>query len=204
MQKHIHGGLKDWLLIILSILLFLSVLILPFRWAIAAKLTDEEQALIQAWEEGELIRLHVVANSDSALDQSIKLHVRDALIEKFGEMLAENGRISCDQVYRSLEQNVMQMQETALACAQTFGFAGNVSAEVGNLYLPQKQYGNVILPEGEYKALRITLGNGAGQNWWCVLFPQLCLSLSETEETPSAKLHWTSEHIFRNWMLMGQ
>jgi len=203
MQKNIHGGLKEWLLVLMSILLFLAVLILPFRWAVAAELTDEEQKLLQAWQKGELIRLHVIANSDSEEDQFIKLRVRDALIEAFGKTLAEKGNISSDAIYRALEQNAALMQETALACAQTYGFAGAVSAEVGLLQLPEKRYGNVVLPEGEYRALRITLGDGAGQNWWCVLFPQLCLSLAETDEPSSDELRWSSERIFRNWMLMG-
>ena len=203
MQKHIHGGTKEWLLIILSVVLFLTVLILPLKWAAAVKLTDEEQTLLHAWETDQIIRLHVIANSDSAEDQTIKLKVRDALIEAFGEMLIEKGDTSCEEMYRVLEQNADKMQQTALTCAQSYGFSGEVSAEVGILHLPEKQYGNVYLPEGKYRALRITLGKGAGRNWWCVLFPNLCLSLSKTEESAAQSHSWSSERIFSNWMLIN-
>ena len=201
MQKHIRGGLKDWLLIVLSILIFLSALILPFRWAIAERLTQEEEKLLQAWSSGEIIRIHIIANSDSAADQAIKLHVRDSLIEAFGELLTKKGTTGSDEVYEALKQHTAIMQATAQSCARSLGFEGTVTAETGFLLLPEKKYGKVVLPEGRYRALRITLGSGNGRNWWCVLFPQLCLALSETEET-DRNLSWSSERIWQNWLVM--
>lgn len=204
MQKVFGGGAKEWLLIIAALILFLTALILPVTLAFANELSQEEQQLMEACQSGDLIRLHVIANSDSAQDQAVKLHVRDALIDAFGGMLAEAAQKDCDAVYSILQSNIREMKETAQACARSYGFTGSVMAEVGVLPLPEKQYGQVTLPAGEYRALRITLGDGAGQNWWCVLFPQLCLALAETEQPSEESLYWSSERIFSQWLLMSQ
>lgn len=202
MQKHLRGGLADWLLIALAAVLFLLLLALPVRMALAEEWTAEERKLWDAYQSGELIRLHVLANSDSPEDQAVKLQVRDALIQTFGQMLTGSDEQSSDALFEVLKQNIGHMQQTAQTCALRWGFTGSVSAEAGLLHLPSKQYGNITLPEGEYRALRITLGEGVGQNWWCVLYPQLCLSLAETEEPSEDDLFWSSEQIFRHWLLM--
>lgn len=205
MQKWIHGGGREWFFIILSLLLFLFALIFPMQLALAEKWTPEEQQLLEAYRSGQLIRLHVIANSDSAADQAIKLHVRDALIAAFGDMLSNTEHQSADSLYKSLEQSVHLMQTTAQSCAAAHGFEEGVTAEVGYLNLPEKQYGNVVLPAGDYRALRIVLGEGKGQNWWCVLYPQLCLALTSTDQESENKvIYWTSKHIFENWLLVGQ
>lgn len=199
MRRWLNGGGRDWLWLFLAALGFLAALIFPFTSALA--LSSEEEVLLSACESGQLIRLHIVAHSDSPKDQAIKLAVRNAMINEFGKLLVSSAAEGFEKAYEALVNHVENMRTTAESCAKSLGFDGPVKAEAGILELPEKRYGQVILPKGEYHALRITLGNGAGQNWWCVLFPQLCLSLS-SDETDKAVLHphWGSERIFSNWL----
>jgi len=204
MQKRFSGGMKEWLLIAIGAALLLAALFLPLGYALANDLTAEEQQLMDAWQKGEIIRIHVVANSDSPRDQAIKLRVRDALIEAFGKELASAGEAGYKTACQILESSVDRMQRTAQACAAEHDFYGNVRAEYGLMPLPEKQYGSVVLPQGDYRALRITLGEGKGQNWWCVLYPQLCLALSQNTKTEETDFFWSSERILRCWLLKGK
>lgn len=203
MLKHFSGGFKEWLLLVCSGALLIAALLLPLRFALADGLTSEEEQLMEAYRSGELIRIHVIANSDLPQDQALKLKVRDALIEAFGAMLMQAGQQNSEAVYQLLQENEDAMQQAAQACAAQNGFKGKVTAEAGIHHLPQKRYGSVVLPEGDYRALRVTIGNGAGQNWWCVLYPQLCLALAETEDKTETSLFFSSERIFRHWLLMS-
>lgn len=203
MQKLFSGGIKEWLLIVLGVFLLIFALLLPLRYALADVLTAEEQQLLDAYHKGKLIRIHILANSDLPEDQAVKLKVRDAIIASFGEMLKKCGSQSSDDAYCFLQQHTDQMRAVAQACCAQNGFSQKVTAETGALFLPSKQYGHVYLPEGIYRALRITLGEGKGQNWWCVLYPQLCLALSGSEAS-SADLLWQSKQIFTHWLLMEQ
>ena len=202
MQKRFSGGIKEWLLLAAGAALLLAALLLPMKMALADPLTAEEQQLTEAWQQGELIRIHVIANSDSAFDQRVKYQVRDALIEAFGSLLITAGSDGSEAVFQLLQNKVDHMRQTAQASAKQNGFDGSVTAECGVLHLPSKQYGSVLLPEGDYRALRITLGSGQGQNWWCVLYPQLCLALSETDDAEPETVFWSSGRILRNWLLI--
>ncbi len=202
MQKLFSGGAKEWLLIVLGAAVLLAALLLPLRHALAEDLTAEEQQLADAYHQGELIRIHIIANSDSFEDQTLKLKVRDAILESFGEALKEKEVSGFESVYAFLQHHTEQMRAVAQACCIQNGFPGRVTAETGLLSLPSKRYGNVILPEDEYRALRITLGEGKGQNWWCVLYPQLCLALSTTEAADDHHQRWFSGRIFANWLLL--
>ena len=161
--------------------------------------------MLEALESGEIIRLHVLADGDDAESQRVKLCVRDALIAAFGEMLLDASQTDADTVYETLLTHVSQMEEAALACARENGFTGPVTAEAGVLTLPAKTYGQVTLPEGDYRALRVTLGSGQGQNWWCVLFPQLCLAVSsegvEAQPAEVPDLTWDTKRIFSQWLI---
>lgn len=199
MSGWIRGGGKDWLWLLIAALLFLTALIFPFTAALAA-LTPEEKELQNAYEQGNLIRLHIVAHSDSPEDQTIKLAARDAVIDAFGEVLAHSAQAGCDAAFDALKQNERMLLLVAKQTVRELGFEGSVTSEAGILHLPQKTYGNVVLPEGEYRALRITIGSGQGRNWWCVLFPQLCLALAQDDD-PSPSFTWDSARIFQNWLL---
>ena len=165
----------SWMLLILCVAAFLLALFLPLH---ALGLTAEETQLQQAFTRGEIIRLHILAEDDSPEAQQTKLAVRDALLAAFGQEMARAGAQDAETVYALLMDQQAAMQRVAEETARAHGFDGPVTAQVGLMTLPEKTYGAVTLPAGEYRALRITLGKGEGQNWWCVLFPQLCLALA--------------------------
>ncbi len=196
--------LISWVMLIVCIAVFVIALLIPLD---ALGLTDEEAALQEAYESGQIIRLHILAEDDSPRAQQTKLAVRDAVLAAFGEELARAGAKDAQAVYSllaTLQPDLLVIaKETANAC----GFYGSVTVQLGRMELPQKAYGDVVLPAGEYRALRITIGKGVGQNWWCVLFPQLCLALAEDDTVqpipapaPSKpKLYWRSLDVFRHW-----
>lgn len=120
--------------------------------------------------EGLPFRLHIIANSDSAADQALKLQVRDCVVEYLTPLLAEaESREQAEQIVRAHLGDL-----TALAAGLTKDFGYGARAEVGEFDFPAKRYGEVCLPAGKYQALRLSLGEAAGHNWWCVLFPPLC------------------------------
>ena len=197
MMMRFRNDWKDTIFLLLTFIVFLLVLLLPAACAMAENFTKEERLLLDACEAGELIRLHIIANSNSPEDQQIKYAVRDALIQEFGVLLRDVSAGS-DEAYRVLNQNANRMEQTAHQKALSMGYQGPVKAEVGLLMLPSKTYGNVTLPAGCYRALRITLGDGEGENWWCVLYPQLCLALAGGDKTTD-RITWDSGRIFSNW-----
>lgn len=123
-----------------------------------------------------LLRLHIVANSDSAEDQSIKLAVRDAITAQFGQkLLAAESVAEAKELTR---RELAAITNTAEEILRESGFDYGASASVQRLHFPTRKYDNIILPPGEYDALKIVLGCGNGQNWWCVMYPPLCFSSS--------------------------
>lgn len=196
------GGMREWIWLLAAALFFLAALLIPFTAALAEPFTAEERQLLSAYERGEIIRLHVVANSDSPYDQAVKLAVRDAVIHAFGTELASAASESFSAACDTLQSHLSNIETAARLTARQLGFTGAVNAETGVLFLPEKHYGSIALPEGKYHALRITLGSGKGQNWWCVLFPQLCLSLAgDTKDHPPVIPRWHSRRILQNWLL---
>lgn len=189
----------ETLMLIAAAILFLWALLMPLT-AIA---DSEEEALARAYLSGDIVRLHILADGDDAESQRVKLAVRDAVIDAFGDTLARSGAQGSDAAYKALGDNVEAIRAASLECARQNGFAGEVSAEVGVLWLPEKSYGGVYLPEGEYRALRITLGSGRGRNWWCVLFPRLCLAVAGSEDTEDEpEIVWDTVRIWRGWTAM--
>ena len=132
----------------------------------------------------ELIRLHVVANSDTAEDQNLKLLVRDAVITSLRQALADVQ--DTQQAKEYLEENLPKLQELA---NKTLDAAGSTQRAVVTLCregFPTRQYDTFSLPAGVYEALRITIGEGEGKNWWCVVFPSLCLPQTSQGFTDTA------------------
>ena len=99
MNMHMSDGIKDWLLLMLGAFLLLTALFLPFRMALADDLTPEEKQLLNAYQNGELIRIHILANSDTPEDQALKIHVRDTIIDTFGSMLKDAGTQNSNAVF---------------------------------------------------------------------------------------------------------
>ena len=126
----------------------------------------------QASLADKMLRLHVIANSDSNADQEEKLRVRDRVLRAADELIPDTASLT--DVKRITRENL----DTLTAAAKTATDLP-VRAEVCTMYFPTREYDTFTLPAGEYDALRIIIGNGAGRNWWCVLFPPLCVSAAQ-------------------------
>lgn len=119
-----------------------------------------------------LLRLHIVANSDTAADQAVKLKIRDAILHTFQEdFSAMPDKQHALMLAHSLLQ---QAEETANRILQQEGFSETAHAAITRCAFPEKTYGRYTFPAGTYDALRITIGKAEGHNWWCVLYPPLC------------------------------
>lgn len=127
-----------------------------------------------------VLRLHVIADSDSAEAQSVKLKVRDALIKEGRELFEGNMNIEAAQV--RLSGSLDRMKEVAERTLRENGYTYSAEVELSECYFPTRQYGSVTLPAGNYNALRVILGSGEGQNWWCVMFPPICLPAASKDE----------------------
>ena len=130
--------------------------------------------------EGEIydsvLRLHVLANSDSDVDQGLKLKVRDAVLNETGDMFFDcNTR---DEAIKKLQSELPRIQEIAEKTISDEGYNYSVSVDFGDEEYPTKNYESFCFPSGTYLSLRIIIGEGEGQNWWCVLYPPMCLSAS--------------------------
>lgn len=121
----------------------------------------------------QLIRLHVVANSDSREDQAVKLKVRDAITESLQKELANISDVSQAKEY--LEKNLPKLQQIANSTLEAEGFDSRAVVSLCKEAFDTRYYDTFTLPAGVYEALRITIGEGEGHNWWCVVFPTLCL-----------------------------
>lgn len=129
-----------------------------------------------------LVRLHVIANSDSEFDQQVKLLVRDEILQSAGETIRRNG--SRDAVIES----TAAFSQTAQKKLRDLGVEYDAQVCVENFYFPRKSYDGITLPAGRYKSIRVVLGEGKGQNWWCVAYPPLCFTESTFGElSPEGK-----------------
>ena len=158
-----------------ALLVGLAVTLLWGAWSL-----QEQDAL-----ERKMIRLHVIANSDTAEDQALKLQVRDAVLDRATEILKNTADMEMAQ--QELRQVLPELEHTAETVLQAEGCAHGVSARLERAEFPEKVYDGFALPAGEYLALRLVIGEGAGQNWWCVVFPPLCMTAAtDLEETAIA------------------
>lgn len=119
-----------------------------------------------------LIRLHVIANSDSPEDQALKLEVRDAVIAYMKDILKDSKNVEHSSLI--INSNIDKIKSVALDEIKRHGEIYKIDAAFGKYPFPTKVYGDVALPAGSYTALKVVIGKGEGANWWCVLFPPLC------------------------------
>jgi len=120
----------------------------------------------------QLIRFHVLANSDSEKDQELKRAVRDAILKEVSPRLAVSK--SLNESRQIIKQIRPDMETIGRSVVKMWGKDYSVNTEYGNFMFPTKSYGSLVLPAGNYEALRVVIGEGQGSNWWCVLFPALC------------------------------
>jgi len=157
-------------------LLFFALIILVMSW----ELQQNDAAVASGSIPAESIRLRILANSDAPADQAVKRVVRDAIVE------AMNSWVTGPQTIEEARQTLLNhMDEIETIVGETLknrGFDYAYKAELGMVPFPTKMYGKEVYPAGDYEALLVTLGEGNGQNWWCVLFPPLCFIDAATGE----------------------
>lgn len=134
---------------------------------VKAKQLDMQQNLAK-----EVFRFHVLANSDSKEDQALKMQVKEEVIAYMKEQLPHSD--SVEMTKKWAVSNLDQIEELAEQLIREKGYNYSVCAEVKHCDFPDKTYGDITFPAGKYEALRIKIGEAEGQNWWCVLYPNLC------------------------------
>lgn len=142
---------------------------------------------------GKLIRLHVIANSDSEEDQALKIKVRDAVLTSVTEKT--HGAKTVAESEKILKSSLSEINKAAQEEIKRQGYSYTSKTALENTYFPTKEYGSFALPAGDYEALRVIIGSGEGKNWWCVLFPPLCVSAAEDTEELAKNAGLSDEEI---------
>ena len=135
-------------------------------------LTEAKVTEVQKKMAEEVFRFHVLANSDSKEDQALKMKVKETVITYMKEQLPESKSVVMTKAWA--ESHISAIKKVAEKTLQKQGCRYYVKVEVTNCYFPDKTYGDITFPKGKYDALRIEIGEARGQNWWCVLYPNLC------------------------------
>ena len=175
-------------------LMALAFIALPFLNS-SAQASEKGEGRIGSYglinEYPGIMRFHVVANSDSTEDQDLKLQVRDYVLSKVQEEITQQMTSSySDSASREplaqqkfireyIEDNLPRIESWAKEAVISQGFDYDVTASTGIRHIPAKYYDELFFPEGNYEALTLSIGEGKGQNWWCVVFPPLCMVDSE-------------------------
>lgn len=140
-----------------------------------------------------VVRLHVLANSDSEEDQALKLQVRDAVLDRAEELLAQTS--SRAEAEGKLRGQLLEFERLAEAVVREAGYDYEVTAELTDTEFPTREYEDFTLPAGEYLALRILIGDAAGRNWWCVVFPPLCTAASADVPASALAAGFTEDEV---------
>lgn len=125
----------------------------------------------------DVLRMHVIANSDCSADQQLKLMVRDAVLERGAQLF--DGTVTADEARRKIEPYKAELEAAAREVIERAGYDYPVSVNVVNEYFATRCYGSLTMPAGRYTAVKVVIGEGAGHNWWCVMFPPLCLPAAQ-------------------------
>ena len=134
-----------------------------------------------------VLRLHVLANSDTAEDQNLKLKVRDRILAESAGLL-DNAKDKED-AQQIIKSKIPLLKEAAQDEVEKNGYNYPVNVEMANMYFTTREYDEVTLPAGDYDALRVTIGKAEGHNWWCVVFPPMCLPAAEESKELSDVLN---------------
>ena len=168
-------GVFMFKLIKMCVFCFLAAFLVWFGTVLADRQTLNEN----------VIRFHVVANSDSEADQAVKLRIRDAVVEYLQPVLADLPSAEAAKVW--LEDHLEELKAVADRVLSENGFSERTTVTVRKEAFDTRRYDTFTMPAGVYDALRITVGEGQGSNWWCVVFPQLCLpAVSEDFDAEAA------------------
>lgn len=158
------------------------IIILIFAAVLFMKNEENEEERIQKSIASHIIRLHVVANSDSEKDQQLKISVKDKIVAGLQEKLKDADNLNdARTIIRNETERIEQMATEEM---RKQGYDYIATASLGNSYFPIKKYGDLTFPAGEYEALRVQIGEAKGQNFWCVMYPTLCFVDSTYQVVP--------------------
>ncbi|MCY8994770.1 stage II sporulation protein R [Bacillus inaquosorum] len=160
--------MKKTVIICIYIFLLLSGALVGLAKEETAQQSENQPVVIP----DEAIRLRILANSDSNQDQQLKRHIRDAVNKEITTWVEDI--TSIEEARRVIRSKLPEIKEIAKETMEEEGVNQSISVDFDKISFPTKLYGNMVYPAGEYEAILITLGNGDGANWWCVLFPPLC------------------------------
>lgn len=140
-----------------------------------------------------VLRLHILANSDSKADQTLKLQVRDRILEETGDLFSDARNL--DSAEEQVKENMEVVKKIAEEEIQKQGYDYPVNVELCNMFFNTRQYENITMPAGRYDAMRVTIGEAAGQNWWCVLYPPMCIPAAQPKQELEAVLDQSEMEI---------
>ena len=168
------------------------------KWAITLLIVTMVIGVMPTDAEGEIyddtLRLHILANSDQSEDQKLKLEIRDRILLKYGKML--KGGESITEAKESVEQLLPEIEEDARVWIGELGYNYDVKASLSVEWYETREYEDFTLPAGYYSSLRIIIGEGKGQNWWCVMYPPLCMEMaSESAPRDDGAIDYSKEEI---------
>lgn len=128
----------------------------------------------------DVLRLHVIANSDTSVDQNLKLRLRDYILQEGKDIF--NGSVNVENAVEKIEPVLPELEKSAKAFVNRAGFDYDVKITLSNEYFTTRTYETVTLPAGKYLALRVVIGSGEGHNWWCVMFPPMCVPAADKKD----------------------
>lgn len=144
-----------------------------------------------------VLRMHVIANSDEDYDQDLKLKVRDAVLEEGKELF--DGSLTAKDAQEKIVPNIERLEKVALKTIRDEGYDYDVEIYVAKEYFKTRVYENsVTLPAGEYTAVKVVIGEGKGKNWWCVMFPPMCLPAAKDDAQIDDVLNSDEMNIVNN------
>lgn len=153
-----------------KLILILLMIIISFTYIIHPIIEEDMESKKEYKDE--IIRFHIRANSDKEEDQELKLKIRDEILKEM-KVKFEN-TVDLDESRKVIVENMEEMKTITEKVIQNEGEDYSVDITLGQDNFPTRKYGNLVFPAGDYETLLITLGEGSGQNWWCVMFPPLC------------------------------
>ena len=155
------------------------------KWTVTVMIITLIIGIMPTEAEGEIygdtLRLHILANSDTKEDQELKLKLRDMIITQYGSALGQKGSVY--EATEAVKLLLPEIEDAAEEWIDNMGYSYSVRAIIGEEWYERREYDGFTLPAGYYTSLRIIIGEGEGQNWWCVMYPPLCMEIA-TENAP--------------------
>lgn len=166
--------------------LFTGVLMVFYRRGVAEQRRQQDIA-------EEILRLHVVANSDSEEDQALKMEVKESIVTYLRGIMGDAK--SVEEARLEIQKRLPEIEDLAREKMKMEGYDYEADAVLGKCYFPVKEYGDMTFPAGEYEALKVNLGRSAGKNWWCVMYPTLCFVDSTYQIVPETSKEKLKENL---------